>query len=52
MKRMRKALLRLRNREQIEVEVNLTMQSPKMETKIGDLKETNNQQEKETRLET
>ena len=44
---MRKALLRLRNRGQIEVEVNLTKQSPKMETKHGDHRTTTNKRQKE-----
>ena len=49
---MRKALLKLRNGGQIEVEVNLTMQSPKKKTKLRDPKETSNQQEKKTKWET
>ena len=43
MKWIKKALLKLRNGGQIEVEVNLTTQSPKKETKLGDPKETNDQ---------
>ena len=48
MKWMKKAFLRLRNEGQIKVEVNLTMQSPKLEAKLGDPKEITDQQEKET----
>ena len=46
MKRMRKALLKLRNRGQIEFEVNLTKQSPKLETKPRDQRETKTKGEK------
>ena len=49
MKWMKKALLRLRNGGQIKVKVNLTMQSPKKETKHGDPNETSEQQEKKTK---
>ena len=49
---MRKALLRLRNGGQIEVQVNLTTQSPKNETKLGDSKETTKKREKETKWDT
>ena len=52
MKWIKKALLRLRNGGKIEVEVNLTKKNPKLETKLGDLKEINGQQEKETKPET
>ena len=52
MKQMKKALLKLRNGGQVEVEVNLTMQSPKKETKHGDLNETREPQEKETKRDT
>ena len=49
---MKRYLLRLRNGGQIEVEVNLTTQSPKNETKLGDPYEINEQQEKKTKWET
>ena len=42
MKQMRKALLKLKNGGQIEVEVNLTTQSPKIETKHADHGTTTN----------
>ena len=52
MKQMKKALLKLRNGGQVEIEVNLTTQSPKKETKYGDLNETREPQEKETKRDT
>ena len=51
MKQMKKVLLRLRNGVQIKVEVNLTTQSPKNETKLRDPKEIAKQWKKETKWE-
>ena len=49
---MKKALLKLRNGGQVEVEVNLTTQSPKKETKHGDPNEIREPREKETKRDT